>query len=300
MTKYTFKIQKRTLVEQEGSDARITSPEVFEDSTQKNLSLVDVDVAIYLDDVVQTTVTLGDSETDLSFTADLSVGEHTIRIVPQKDPIVATDVMVNQFLIDDEVAVATQYDFNNKIYGTESTLRQLLALPHLPGSPKNHNKVWYGSTISTLDSTLNLSGFFYRPCIVSDKQSEWVLTVNKTSNGILWFHNPEDKDSIMYDSTLSYQYYFCREEDIAYDNPDNDYILMKQDYDDDPTLIDSSTILFRGAGTYDEMLYFVDESLDTAMESSNRIVAFSASEFNQLEYARWYHLNYSVNPFLVS
>lgn len=306
MTKYTFKIQKRALAE-DGSDPRITSVETFDDSAEEALNKVDVEVKLYLDDVEQTSVTLGDTVTDLSMTVDLSVGSHQIRVVPQKDPIIATDVMMNQFLIDDQPAVTTQWDFNNQILGTTSTLRQKLAWPQWPSAPLAHNYIWYGSQVSTENSDYDLSGVFYRPCIVSDHQSEWHLTVTRTADGKLWINNPEDSDSILYDSTADYRYYFTRQENISKEDADaagwyqvSDMSSLLNLYEAEGDNSSVTGMYYKGQGTYNANLEMVDISIDTAQESENRLVIWTFQEYNNYQYTKWYHENYSVTPIITT
>lgn len=303
MTKYTFKIQKRAFAE-DGSDARITNPETFADAAEEALNKVDVAVKLYLDDVEQTSLTLGDTETDLSMTVDLSVGSHDIRVVPQKDPVVATDVMMNQFLIDDQPAVTTQWDFNNQIFGVASTLRQKLAWPQWPPAPNAHNKIWYGSLVSTQNADYSLSGIFYRPCIVSDHQSEWHLTVTRTGDGKLWIDNPESTESILYDSTANYRYYFAQQESISREDADtaqwyqlsgDSSLLSLYEAEGDNSSV--TGMYYKGQGTYNENLEMIDSSTDQSLESDNRLVIWTFEEYNQYQYAKWYHENYSVTPF---
>lgn len=286
MTTYKIKINKRTVVETADSSVFMGDAESFADSTIETLSKQDIDVSVYLDDVSKHTVTLTDAGATLQFDADLSEGEHTIKVVPSKDPVSYTDVAVDQVLIDDQLIVMTQWDFNNQIYGTTSTLRQLLADPQ----KGPHQYVWWGTTASTTDSTLNLPGVFYRPRIVSDTQSEWHWTFTKTSSGKIWISNPGDTNDILYDSTASHTYYACQPQQIFMDTA-TDWGATEED---------SSTSPWQGPGTYNATLNYVSNSLDESQETDSLIVLYSQADYFSYKFNSWYHNSYTVTPITVT
>jgi len=285
MSTYKFKITKRNLVEQEDSSIWLQDKETFADSSVELQAQADVDVAVYLDDVSKHTVTLTDAGATLEFTADLSDGEHTIKVVPAKSPIHQTDVCVDQILVDDQVIVMTQWDFNNQILGTTSTARQKLSDPqHQP-----HQYVWWG-TMVTNDSSYDLVGHFYRPKIVSDHQGEWHWTFTKTSSGKIWISSPGDTDDILYDSTAQHTYYAC--------DPQQAFSETTVGWGFDE--LDSSSAPFIGPGTYDADLMWVDDSWDESLESADRIVILSKTQYLQHKFNKFYYQNYTLTPITVT
>jgi len=290
MSTYTFNIQKRPTVD----DSTYTQyQESFDSAKEENAAMVDVSVAITLDGVTKHTITLGDSPADLTFDADLSTGDHVIRIVPQKAPTVATDVVINSFAIGSDICCTTTYNFNAIINGTVSTVRQMLADPQSQWNHHNdnHTYVWWGEMI-TVDSTYDLAGDFYRPAIVSDHAGEWKFNFTKTSDGDIWMSHHGDITSPMYDSTALHDYYFCKKPANASENLES---LMANYYNDSTTVQG-----FIGAGSYDADLVWLDSSLDETAEDDNRIVVFSEAEYENLLFNQWYHKNYTVTKISVT
>ncbi len=290
MSTYTFNIQKRPTVD----DSTYTQyQESFDSAKEANAAMVDVSVAITLDGVTKHTITLGDSAADLTFDADLSTGDHVIRIVPQKTPTVATDVVVNSFAIGSDTCCLTTYNFNAIINGTASTVRQMLADPQAQWNNhhNNHTYVWWGEMV-TVDSTYDLSGDFYRPAIVSDHAGEWKFNFTKTSDGDIWMTHHGDITSVMYDSTELHDYYFCKKPANASESLES---LIANYYNDSTTVQG-----FHGAGSYDADLVWLDSSLDQTAEDDNRIVVFSETEYDNLLFNQWYHKNYTVTKISVT
>ena len=290
MSTYTFNIQKRPTVD----DSTYTQyQESFDSAKEANAAMVDVSVAITLDGVTKHTITLGDSAADLTFDADLSTGDHVIRIVPQKTPTVATDVVVNSFAIGSDTCCLTTYNFNAIINGTASTVRQMLADPQAQWNNhhNNHTYVWWGEMV-TVDSTYDLSGDFYRPAIVSDHAGEWKFNFTKTSDGDIWMTHYGDITSVMYDSTELHDYYFCKKPANASESLES---LIANYYNDSTTVQG-----FHGAGSYDADLVWLDSSLDETAEDDNRIVVFSETEYDNLLFNQWYHKNYTVTKISVT
>jgi len=290
MSTYTFNIQKRPTVD----DSTYTQyQESFDSAKEANAAMVDVSVAITLDGVTKHTITLGDSAADLTFDADLSTGDHVIRIVPQKTPTVATDVVVNSFAIGSDTCCLTTYNFNAIINGTASTVRQMLADPQAQWNNhhNNHTYVWWGEMV-TVDSTYDLSGDFYRPAIVSDHAGEWKFNFTKTSDGDIWMTHYGDITSVMYDSTELHDYYFCKKPANASESLES---LIANYYNDSTTVQG-----FHGAGSYDADLVWLDSSLDQTAEDDNRIVVFSETEYDNLLFNQWYHKNYTVTKISVT
>lgn len=203
MSTYKFSINKRPIMERDDSSQYAPAPETFEDSTQEINANRDIDVSVYLDDVLKHTVTLTDAGATLQFDADISTGDHVIKICAPKSPIQQTDICVDQFSIGSDLCVASQWDFNNQVFGTASTLRQKIASHnHVP-----HDYVWWGRMVNN-DSSLNLNEVFYRPGIVSEHQGEWHMDFTKTADGKIWITKTGDTDHILWDSTAQHTYYF--------------------------------------------------------------------------------------------
>lgn len=315
MSTYKFTINKRSVVDLEDSSPYYGDPETHADSSTEINAQKDIPVTVYLDDVEKHSVTLTDAGATLQFDADVSEGEHTIRIVPQKDPIHQTDVCVDTFAIGDVTCVTTQYDFDSQILGTASTLRQKLSM----GNAQPHNYVWYG-VMRTADASTDLDGPFYRPKIVSDVQGEWQFTFTKTASGHIWTSNPGDTDDILYDSTAQHTYRFVAAYDhatvdAAYATYQNTDVLVA-DWHDSST--DSSTAYYsqefkqseidqspwQGPGTYelnsDNQLAYVNDTIDQSTETADRVVIFSLNEYMDFVKGRWYHDNYTVTSITVS
>ena len=308
MSNYKIKISKRSVVEKQDSTHWIGTKESFEDSTAKTRAQQDIDVAVYFDDSLKHTVTLTDAGATLEFDTDASVGEHTIKVVPAKSPIHQTDVCVDKIYINDTVVVMTQYDFNNRIYGTASTARQLLADPQ----KEPHQYVWWGNMV-TNNPEYDLDGPFYRPSIVSDHQGEWHWTFNKTSEGLIWASFPGDVDDIMYDSTAQHTYYAGTPQQVF---PDSDGNVVHDPFDDTQHTtgemyqnyfsgwgedeLDSSSSPWVGPGTYDANLTYVDSSWDDSLESSDRIVILQSGDYLNCKFNRWYHQKYSITAITIT
>lgn len=291
MSTYKFKLTKRYIVSRDDSSLHAPEPESFADSSAEIASQQDVDVSVYLDDVLKHTVTVTDAGGTLEFTADIADGPHTIRIATAKDPIPATDVCVDQLLIDDVVAVATQHNYNAVVSGTTSTLRQMCAYPN----SQPHDYVWWGNTIAN-DSSLNLPGPFYRPTIVADWQSEWIWDFNKTADGNIWFLEQGDITDILFDSTAQHTHY------LSQINTSQDDIKAWYNGIDDST--GSSTLDFTGVGTYGidsgEDLVYLSDSVDETAEDNNSIVVYDVNEHTQFIGAyKWHQVN-SVNQITVT
>lgn len=295
MTTYKIQISKRSVVELEDSSAWIGARETFADSTAEIRAQQDVDVAVYLDDALKHTVTLTDAGATLEFTADIAEGEHTIRVVPAKSPIHQTDVCVDKILIDDQVMVLTQWDFNNQILGTASTLKQQLADPQ----HQTHQYVWWG-TMVTNDSSYDLAGHFYRPKIVSDHQGEWHWTFTKTSAGKLWTSAPGDTDDLLYDSTAQHTYYACTPQQEFMTDIAAWTTWVGKIYNDSTERADSAVITYQGPGTYDSTLTLVNDSLDQSVDPQNQVVILSYAEFSQLQFNQYYHNTYSHTAITVT
>ena len=291
MSTYKFKISKRYIVARDDSSLQAPSAESFADSSLEIASQQDVDVSVYLDDVLKHTVTVTDAGGTLEFTADLADGPHTIRIATAKDPIPATDVCVDQLLIDDVVAVGTQYNYNAVVAGTTSTLRQMSAYPN--AQPFDY--IWWGNTIAN-DSSLNLNGPFYRPTIVADHQSEWVWDFNKTADGNIWFLEQGDVTDMLFDSTAQHTYYLNQKA------TSQDDIKTWYNGIDDST--DSSELDYTGAGTYSidsaGDLVNLSDSIDETAEDNNSIVIYNVGEHTQIIGAYKWHQSNSVSQIVVT
>jgi len=306
MSTYKFTIIKRHIMDASDSSQFAPSAWSYADSTDEARSKLDIDVAIYLDDALKHTVTLTDSGATLQFDADVSVGDHTIAIKAPKSPIQQTNICVDQFLIGTDTCVASQYNFNNAVLGTTSTLRQMLSL----NNAQPHEHAWWGHTEAN-DSSLNLVGLFYRPTIVSNHQSEWHMDFTKASNGTIWINNPGDVNDIMHDSTMQHTYYFVKTDDSAsVDTAYDSYLSterLNQEVGD--STYESTTTDFiegynwQGPGTYaidSTNLVQQNDSIDISVEDANSVVVFSLTEYNELRKGLWYHRNYTVTPITVT
>ena len=318
MSTYKFTINKRHIVAAtDSSDMASTFLETHPDAETEALAQRDIDVSIYLDDVLKHTVTLTDAGATLQFDADVSQGEHTIKICAPKDPIQSTDICVDQFIIGDTVCVASQWDFNNQVFGTTSTLRQKCASHNY--TP--HAYVWWGRVIHS-DSSLDLPGPFYRAGIVSDHQAEWHMDFTRTADGKIWISQPGDTDHILWDSTAQHTYYFVGQgTDQA--TVDAAYVAYEDELYPSVSFEDSSIVgnftgdetegvtrkhvhvsLYNGPGTYqfdsNNHLNFVSASIDEASEDENNIVCLTAGEHLVALKHHWYHRNYTVTPITVS
>ena len=283
------------------------TPETHENAEIEALAQRDIDVSIYLDDVLKHTVTLTDAGATLQFDADITAGDHIIKICAPKDPIQQTDICVDKFLVNDTVVVASQYDFNNVIFGTASTLRQKLSLHNA----QPHDYVWYGRMVNN-DSSLNLDGIFYRPGIVSDHQGEWHFEFTKTASGHIWMTKTGDTTDILFDSTAQHTYHFVAKgtDQTTVDTAYETHLSQTVSY----TTSDSSTVTgtqreaddmsFDGPGTYrfdsDNFLRLVSDSMDEAGEDETNIVVLTLSEHANFVKQNWYHLNYTVTPITVT
>lgn len=270
--------------------------ETFADSTARAAAQADIDVSIYLDDVIKHTVTLTDAGATLQFDADITAGEHTIKICAPKDPIQQTDICVDQLIIDGSVAVCSQYDFNNTISGTASTLRQMVS----PHNASPHNMIWWGAMV-TNDSQFDLPGPFYRPAIVSEHQGEWHMDFTKTTDGDLWITHHGDVDDILYDSTAQHTYRLVVANDPAV--TDAAYATWLNE----PEGLSDSTIFtddedWKGPGTYTQdstTLVRVNTNINT-VEDANNTVILSITEYNECFKQLWYHRNYTVTAITVT
>jgi hypothetical protein len=226
MTTYKFSITKRPIMESSDSSMHVPTAETFANATDEANSNEDIDVSIYLDDVLKHSVTLTDAGATLQFDADIAAGDHTIKIVAPKDPIQQTDICVDQFFVDDSLAWATQWDFDNQILDTASTLRQKLS----PHNAQPHQYVWWGRMVNN-DSSLNLDNMFYRPGIVSDHQGEWHMEFTKTTDGHIWITKQGNVDDLLWDSTAQHTYYFCQASASDQDTIDSAYLSYQNTVD---------------------------------------------------------------------
>lgn len=309
MSTYKFNINKRHIVAAtDSSQFAATIPETHPDAETEALAQRDIDVSIYLDDVLKHTVTLTDAGATLQFDADITAGDHTIKICAPKDPIQQTDICVDQFLIGDTVCVASQWDFNNQVFGTTSTLRQKIA----PHNAQPHDYVWYGHVVHN-DSSLNLPGVFYRAGIVSDHQAEWHFDFTKTADGKIWMNNPGDTDHILWDSTAQHTYLFVAQGpdqtsvDAAYETYTSQEILNFQTNDSSTTTttrFEANIATYDGPGTYqidgDNFFRLSNTSIDEASEDENSIVFVTLSQLLDASKQHWYHRNYTVTPIIVT
>ena len=319
MSTYKFSISKRHIVAATDSSLFAeTIAETHANAEQEALAQRDIDVAVYLDDVLKHTVTLTDAGATLQFDADVFQGDHTIKICAPKDPIQQTDICVDPFWIDANQCVTSQYNFNQSVLGTESTLRQMLCM----NNSHPHNYVWWGHVVHN-DSSLNLPGPFYRAGIVSDHQAEWHFDFTKTAEGKIWINNPGDVNDIMFDSTLQHTYYFVTSDDhdavnTAYQNYLNQLIInnvylnqLAVEAGGDSSTINwegwppraSEEFSWEGPGTYtvdSTSLAYQSDVLDFSTEDANNIVVFTKSEYDELIKGLWYHRNYTVTPITVT
>lgn len=292
MSTYKFNITKRHIMQSTDSSLQAPTPETFTDAEQESLAQRDIDVSIYLDDVLKHTVTLTDAGATLQFDADITVGDHTIKICAPKDPIQQTDICVDKFLVNDTVVVASQYDFNNVIFGTASTLGQKLSLHNA----QPHDYIWYGRMVNN-DPSLNLDDMFYRPGIVSDHQGEWHFEFTKTASGHIWMTKTGDTTDILFDSTAQHTYHFVAAS-ISQSTIDSEwetYRVAQQ--------ADSSLSRWQGPGTYtveSTALAFLNDSIDQSADDATQMVVLSEAEYNELSKGLWYHNNYTVTPITVT
>ena len=286
MSTYKFKLSKRHFMSQDDSSA--WSPEA--DSTIDSTKLQDIDVKLYLDDVLKNTVTVTDSGGTLEFTQNIAQGDHTIRIVPANNPIQHTDVCVDQLIIDDVETVTTQYDYNKRVLDNDSTLAQLCAYPN--ARPFKH--IWYGNTIAN-DSTLNLEGPFYRPTIVAAHQSEWVWDFNKTASGVIWFQDRGDINDILYDSTAQHTYYLCA------DTASQSDIDATAASHDDSTATDLEKFITAGTYNIDGSgdLDYVSDSTDET-PSSTTMVIYTLTDYVQHNACYKWHQSNTVTAITVT
>lgn len=292
MSTYKFNITKRHIMQSTDSSLQAATPETFTDAEQESLAQRDIAVSIYLDDVLKHTVTLTDAGATLQFDADITVGDHTIKICAPKDPIQQTDICVDKFLVNDTVVVASQYDFNNVIFGTASTLGQKLSLHNA----QPHDYIWYGRMVNN-DPSLNLDDMFYRPGIVSDHQGEWHFEFTKTASGHIWMTKTGDTTDILFDSTAQHTYHFVAAS-ISQSTIDSEwetYRVAQQ--------ADSSLSRWQGPGTYtveSTALAFLNDSIDQSADDATQMVVLSEAEYNELSKGLWYHNNYTVTPITVT
>jgi len=293
MSTYKFQINKRHIVAAtDSSHLASTFLETHPDAETEALSQRDIDVSIYLDDVLKHTVTLTDAGATLQFDADISQGDHTIKICAPKDPIQQTDICVDTFYIGDTVCVASQWDFNNQVLGTTSTLRQKVSLHNA----QPHDYVWWGHVVHN-DSSLDLPGPFYRAGIVSDHQAEWHFEFTKTASGHIWMTKTGDTTDILFDSTAQHTYHFVAAS-ISQSTIDSEwetYRVAQQ--------ADSSLSRWQGPGTYtveSTALAFLNDSIDQSADDATQMVVLSEAEYNELSKGLWYHNNYTVTPITVT
>jgi len=319
MSTYKFDISKRHIVAlEDSSQFASTIPETHPDSSTEIAAQQDIEVKVYLDDVEKHSVTLTDSGATLQFDADVSTGDHVIKIKSPKDPIAQTDICVDRFWIGTTQCVASQWDFNNQVLGTTSTLRQKVSVHN----DQQHDYVWWGQVVHN-DSSLDLPGPFYRAGIVSDHQAEWHFHFTRTAAGKIWTNNPGDTDHLLWDSTAQHTYYFVAKGtdqatvDAAYETYENEVVAEHSVFDDSSTTAgtpyaDSTANtrkhvhvgLYEGPGTYqfdsDNDLKYVSDSIDDASEDANNIVCITAAEHGDMIKQHWYHRNYTVTPITVT
>lgn len=281
MTTYKFNISKKS----QALSSDVTS-RMSDDSTA---GTDDIDVTVYLDDVSKHTATVTDSGVTLQFTADLSAGDHTIRIKP--DASGATSICVDEILIDDNKVVSTKWDYNNQILGTTSTARQTLARPH---SEYDSTYVWFGE-INNTDDSLDLQGPFYRPSISPLLGGEWSWTFTRTASGKLHMTYTGDVDNILYDSTEIHTYLFVNEMVSTFGRASQADWPYAQE-----SPLDSSTIEYRGPGTYSADLAWVSDSLDVSAEDANALVIFSQGEWEEYNWNKHWYMSNSLTPVITS
>lgn len=259
--------------------------------TTINASMSDLNVAVMLDGVQVTSGTLTDSELTLSFTSDMSAGNHTIKIVPDR---VHGAVQLSTASIDGNQINATQWDLNNQISGTASTVRQLCSRP----MATLFSNIWWGICDSTYDPGTYCPGPF-NPCIiVCDHQSWWQWDFTVTDSKKIWFTHTGDTESVMYDSSEDHRYLVVQHESGTF-TTDAVTIDTYNSTLNDPMYGDSSAYdsgafgwSFIGPGSYDSQLQYIDSNLDETSEDDNRIVCLSASDFNyRIHYKYWYANN---------
>ena len=314
MTTYRFTISKRHIVENTDSTAYQGDREVHKDSSTELLAQQDVSVSLALDGETKHTITLTDTPAHLEFTTDLTVGTHTIAVVPQKSPIAQTDVCVDQMFVDGHLVCATQYDFDQKVLQTDSPLRQMLA----PHNHQPHDYVWWGD-MYTNDSSYDLHDIFYRPNIVTDHQGEWRMTFTRTADGDLWFEQPGDVEDILWDSTAQHSYRLVRAPNRTQVDADyatyQDQTVTIRDWEAEPGADSSTTApinmkqgtmeeeAWQGPGTYvidSSMLVWSSDVIDIATEDASKVVVFSLNEFLTFIKGRWYHENHTVTSVTAS
>ena len=264
-----------------------------------NSSMPDVSVVILLDDVQVTSGTLGSSELTLTFTADLSAGNHKIKIKPG---IVNGAVQLGTLTIDNKQVNATQWDLNNQISGTASTVRHDVARP----ISKEFSSVWWGTTDCNIDTGAAAPGPF-NPClIVCDHDSWWEWDFTVTDSKKIWFSHTGDTNSVLYDSTDDHRYY-CVQHVTGDFITDPVTIDTYNDTLNDPLYGDSSAYdsgafgwSFIGPGTYNDSLQYVSSSLDESAEDANKIVIMSANDFNYFMQYKYWHANNNLTVITVT
>ena len=291
MSTWKINLSKRYTVDTTQSDLA-DYVESFKDSSTEILSTNDIEVKVYVDDVLKDTKTVGNSGATLTWSQTLSQANHTIRIVPDKSGAF-TDVRIDNILIDDVQTVATQYNYNTAIGAGTSTARQLLADP--VAKVKNTSAddwsytLWWGNMV-TNDSTYDLPGPFYRPAIVSEHQGEWHFNFDVNSNNTISFSATGDIADVMYDSTRQHTYMLAKKP--TWQDP------LGDGWGGNET--DSSSSDYVGPGTYSEELIYVDAVVDESTENANRVVVLSFQDYLYLKFNLWYHANNTMTPITVS
>jgi len=281
MTTYKFNISKKSQAIALDPTSRMS-----DDATA---GTDDIDVTVYLDDVSKHTATVTDSGATLQFTADLSQGDHTIRIKP--DATGTTTICVDEIIIDDKKVVATKWDYNNQILGTTSTARQTLARPH---AEYDSTYVWFGN-INNTDNSLDLAGPFYRPSVSPLLGGEWAWTFTRTSAGKLHMAYTGDVDHPLWDSTENHEYLFVNEMVSTFGRES----LAEWPYVIESPL-DSSTIEYRGPGTYNADLAWVSDNVSTQHENANALVIFNQGEWAEYNWNKHWYMSNSLTPVTTS
>lgn len=295
MSRYVFKVSKNSVTSQHDEFIELADDSVTPDVT----------AYLFLDDEQVFYHTVSDIGGHLEYTCDLDQGDHHFQIKTEQGS--PTDIHIDYFYIDDKVALPTQYNLWDVVYGYNSLGKHKLCRPYQLNRDRDY--VWWGE-VYTNEGVENTN--FYRPHIVSDLNYFWRFNFQiNSNNNFCYTHHPDTAD-ILYDSTESFEYYFISNPyKIDFTFIENSFF---QQYEDFLLTLDSTKVIdwqingstfqtgiYQGVGTYSvNNLEFLSTNLNESDIGRNQIILFGYEHYISTVCNYWYHKNYTLSPITVS
>lgn len=299
MTKYVFKVSKNTITS--AVDSNINAAD--------SAGAPDVKAYLFLDGQEVFWHTVTDDGGHLEYTVDLDAGNHSFDIKTERGS--PTDIHVDLFYIDDNMVLPTQYNLWQVVYGYDSLGKHKVCKPF--ATSKDSNYIWYGE-MHTPDGTVNTD--FYRPHIVSDLNYWWRLNFIVTADKKIQYNHVPDITDVLYDSTESYEYYFCTPpSDVNWGQLQNylqSYYEERIDFDsstrfewsivnDDSSVTTFNTGLYQGPGTYTcSDIDYISDNTDESDIGRDQFVIYNYADYIHSVGYYWYLQNHTINAITVS